>query len=222
MPAQEPSPITPAKRIANHWYDRSGWEPGRLFDTWHLVFDEPQVRNLVARCRIAVSELPGLNLVTDEWLHMTIQGVGWSDELTDAQRRAVVQCATEGMSDMREREIQLGPPIVKGEALVLPAMPTGFLQRIRNRLRSAIEEALGQPAWNAAEQAHGFQPHLSFAYARCDRDATPYTAALDEVSPASVQIPVREIALIRQDRQLGPHWRYVWNELARIPLATGG
>jgi hypothetical protein len=152
---------------------------------------------------------------------MTIQGVGWTDELTDEERRAVIHFAMNELADVTEYEIQLGPPLVKGEALVLPATPTNCLHAARNRLRSAIEKALGRPPWNAAEQARGFKPHISVAYACFDADAGPYGAALNTVVPATVKIPVRHVVFVRQDRQLDPHWRYTWEELARVPLREG-
>jgi 2'-5' RNA ligase len=216
------SPIPVADRLTNHWYSRAGWEPGRLFDTWHLVFDDsPQVRELAGRCRNAVRQLRGLDQVPDIWLHMTIQGVGWSDELSQDDVRTVIRHAQNELVGLGSREIQLGPPVVKGEALVLAATPTDYLNELRNRLRVAIGKSLGKHPWTAAEQAKGFVPHVSIAYARVDANAAPYVVALNSVSPATTRAPIRHVALIRQERQLEPHWRYVWTELARVPLAAG-
>jgi 2'-5' RNA ligase len=208
--------VRPASRITDHWYSRPGWFPGRLFDTWHLVFDDPAIQELAARCRTAIAGLPGLHPVPNEWLHLTIQGVGWSDELTDNDRDKVVQSVTEHLNDFGEFVIKLGPPLVKGEALVLPATPTRTLQELRNRLRTAIAVALSRPAPIADEQANGFLPHVSVAYAYHDADATPYTAALNTVSPATTGATVRHVAFIRQDRQLAPNWQYCWTYLARV------
>lgn len=211
--------IRPARRISNHWYPRAGWRPGRLFDTWHVLFDDvPEVRELAARCRDALRSLPNLNMVPDEWLHMTVQGVGWSDKLTDAQLRSVVRCVTDELHTLGRISVRFGPPLVKGEALVLPAEPVVYMDELRNRLRVAIERALGAPPWVAAEQMQGFLPHVSVAYARCDADAGPYARALGVVSPAVAQVPLRHVALIRQDRRFGPDWRYTWDEHARVDL----
>jgi hypothetical protein len=42
------------------------------------------LRQLVAgyRARLAEAELPGLDLVPIEWLHLTVQSVGFVDEVT--------------------------------------------------------------------------------------------------------------------------------------------
>jgi 2'-5' RNA ligase len=211
--------IQPAGRIANHWYPRAGWRPGRLFDTWHVLFnDAPEVRELAGRSRDVIRDLPNLNMVPDEWLHMTIQGVGWSDELTDTQLDAVIQCAKENLRDFDRRTVRFGPPLVKGEALVLPAAPIAYLDELRNRLRAAIEQALGSPPWVAVEQRHGFLPHVSIAYARCDADAAPYARALGAASPGVVEAPLRHVALIRQVRHFEPDWRYTWQEHMRVEL----
>jgi hypothetical protein len=115
-------------------------------------------------------------------IHPTIQGVGWSEELTDNDRDEVVRSVTGKFSDFAEFVIQLGPPLVKGEALVLSATPTSTLHELRNRLRTAIAAALDRPAPITDEQASGFLPHISVACAYRDADATPYTAALNTVS----------------------------------------
>jgi 2'-5' RNA ligase len=156
--------------------------------------------------------------VPDEWLHLTIQGVGWSDELTDNDRDKVVQSVTQQLGDFGDFVIQLGSPLVKGEALVLPATPTDILHELRNRLRTAIAAALGRPAPIADEQTNGFLPHVSVAYAHCDADAMPYTAALNTVSPVTARATVRHVAFIRQERRLAPHWQYRWVELVRVAL----
>jgi hypothetical protein len=149
---------------------------------------------------------------------MTIQGVGWSDELTDADRNAIIHLATERLHGVDELAIQLGSPLVKGEALVLAATPTEGLHELRRRLRTAISTALGRPAPVANEETDGFLPHVSIAYAHADADAAPYASALGTVAPATVQVTVRQVAFIRQERQLAPYWRYRWDELARVPL----
>ncbi|MCT2587772.1 2'-5' RNA ligase family protein [Actinophytocola gossypii] len=211
--------IPPAHRLTNHWYSRAGWHPGRLFDTWHLVFDDaPLLHDLATRCKNSLADLPGLNYVPNEWLHMTVQGVGWTDELSSQDRNAVIHRAAAELKELGARDITVGPPIVKGEALVLAGTPVRFLVDIRDRLRVAVQQALGRAPWEAAEQAKGFMPHVSIAYAQNDADAAPYAAALGKVSPASVRVPIRHVALIRQERQLDPNWRYVWQELARVPL----
>lgn len=215
----EALPVRPASQIADHWWPRPGWRPGRLFDTWHIVFDElPTVQRLAGRCRTVLARLPYLDLVPGEWLHMTIQGVGWSDELSDRERAAVVQATAEELRGLGTLEVDFGPAMVKGEALVLPVTPAVRLAELRRKIRSAIAVGLGRQAPLALEQAHGFVPHVSVAYARCTADATPYAAALSAVAPATARATIRNVSLIRQERQLAPYWRYRWDELARLSL----
>lgn len=48
-------------------------------------------------------------------------------------------------------------------------------------------------------------PHVSFAYARRVADATPYAAAPKSVvPPRAATAAIRNVALIRQERQLAP------------------
>lgn len=142
-------------------------------------------------------------------------------EVAPEERAAVYRAVTRELNSFEPLLIELGPPVVKGEALVLPASPTSGLEELRQRVRAGIEIGLGRPAPVAAEQAAGFRPHASIAYARADADETPYATALGAVAPATMRVLITEIAFIQQARILEPEWPYRWDELARVQLQAG-
>src|SRR5690348_7434574 len=68
--------------LRNHWWWRPGWTTGRHYYACHLTLDDqPQLRQLVARYQQAIEDRPGLDLIPPEWLHITMQGIGFTDEI---------------------------------------------------------------------------------------------------------------------------------------------
>jgi hypothetical protein len=77
-----------APRLRDHWWPRPGWRPGRLSHTWHLTFDDaPELHRLATACQHALRPLPGRNTVPSRWLHLTLQSVGFDDEVDRGPRR---------------------------------------------------------------------------------------------------------------------------------------
>lgn len=213
--------IPEASRITDHWWSRPGWYAGRLTDTFHLIeFADAQSEftDLVLGLQSALAGLPLLNLVPMQWLHLTVQPIGWADEHSAEVVERVTEVAREAVDDLGPIEVEFGPAIVKGEALVLPARPVGVLDELRLRLRAAVALGTGVSAPVPGEQADGFSPHISIAYANSNADSAPYAAALASVTPNSAPVTLDEVALIRQERVLAPDWLYRWDSLQRISL----
>lgn len=84
--------VSDVSEVRNHWWPRAGWHPGRLVYTWHLTFEHaPELHRLVETYQAPLSGLQGLNLVPIQWLHLTVQGVGFADDLTQNQINQVVK-----------------------------------------------------------------------------------------------------------------------------------
>src|ERR1700731_2560495 len=85
--------------MSNHWWWRPGMRPGRRVDTFYVKFN-----GLAAACELAAAArqrlagVPGLDLVPDEWLHLTVQEVGFSDEVTGTDLAAITAAAGEGLA----------------------------------------------------------------------------------------------------------------------------
>lgn len=68
--------------------------PGRIIYIWHLTFEHAtELHDLARDLQARLQRLGGLNLVPLQWLHLTIQGVGYVDEVeqgqVDAMQRAL-------------------------------------------------------------------------------------------------------------------------------------
>ncbi|MFD7828545.1 2'-5' RNA ligase family protein [Kitasatospora sp. NPDC059803] len=202
---------TPA-RMANHWWWRPGWTTGTRWYTWHLVFDgADDLHGLAADYRHALADVPGLDLVPDRWLHLTMQGLGSTDEVSAADARAIVDAATSRLAKIPAFDLALGPAIVTPEALLLTVDPAEPVHAVRSAIRAAIADVWPE----VPEQADGFRPHVSVAYSNADGPAHPAADALAGVTtyPATARITSAELIVLGRDRRM-----YEWETAARVPL----
>jgi 2'-5' RNA ligase len=176
------------------------------------------LHSLARRYRHVLDELPGLDVVPEPWLHLTVQGVGWSDEVTDAERARIVAGVRRSLDRMAPISAALGPAVVKGEAIVLPATPVPPLRELHSVISDEISAALGRPPLGGLSS--DFLPHVSLAYSHIDADASPYAEALESVSEPAARATIRDVTLIRQERLLEPERLYRWTELDRVPLGV--
>jgi 2'-5' RNA ligase len=205
-------------RMANHWWWRPGWKRGRRFYTWHLTFGHaPEVHRLAQTYRDGLAGLPGLDLVPDPWLHTTMQGLGFVDEVDEPDVHAIVQAARTRLSDVAPFELKLDRPRITPEAIRWEATPPEPAAAVRNAIRAAIGDV-----WPAVpEPAEGFAAHVTIAYSNAEGPATPVQAAMDAVRVASATALVRSAELIVLGRDRG---MYEWKTFATVPLgdrATG-
>src|SRR5215211_568573 len=71
-------PVPEAMR--DHWWWRPGWSQGRSFYTWHITFDgQPGMQQLADFYAPMLANLPMLDAVPVKWLHLTMQGIGFTD-----------------------------------------------------------------------------------------------------------------------------------------------
>src|SRR5262249_1690536 len=78
------SPGAHADNVRCHWWRRPGWSDDSQFYTWHLTFENgTELHRLVADYQRKLGELPGLALVPQSGLHLTMQGIGFVDQVSD-------------------------------------------------------------------------------------------------------------------------------------------
>ena len=210
-------------RLCDHWWPRPGWRPGRIALTWHLVFpDSPPLARHAAAYQRALDGLPGIDPVPAEWLHLTVQAIGWADAVPAPVVSAVVDAVRAEVAALEPFDLVFDRPTIYGEAAVIRTRPDAPVERLRAAVRAGLREVLGDDgAPTAPEQVRGFLPHVTVAYSRIDADATPYAAALDGVARPSTTVPVTAVTLIRQERLLAPHWQYRWTTEAVAVLSAG-
>lgn len=204
---------THAEQLRNHWWWRPGWREGRRFYTWHLTFEqEPQLHELVDAYQRELANVPGLDLIPRQWLHLTMQGLGFIDEVVDDQVDALVEAARDRLATVSAPRVTFERALIRPEAIVLPATPPEPVSTIRDAIRESFSDAgLGE----APEPHAGFLPHVSVAYVNQDGSAEPIAAALGQVAMTPVTVTVPAASLIVLDRDIH---MYRWTEHALVRL----
>lgn len=199
------------ENMADHWWWRPGWKPGSRMYTWHITFDDqPSILDLAARYQARLSGLPGLDLIPARWLHLTTQGVGFTDEVSDTEVDAIVDRARQRLAKVDPVQATLGPATVTPEAILLNVAPLPELRRIRDELRASITDVWGP---DRLMEGDDWTPHVSVAYSNSTAPAPPYLAAVENGGTASVPISHVQLIVLDRDQRM-----YEWTTRADIPL----
>ncbi|TBO58901.1 2'-5' RNA ligase family protein [Streptomyces kasugaensis] len=199
--------------MADHWWWRPGWQQGSRFLTFHVTFQQaPSVHRLASAYRHALADVPGLDLVPDTWLHLTTQGLGFTDDISPDDVRAILDAAGERLADIPAFDLTLHRPEITPEAIRWEATPSGPPSAVRAALRDAIGSV-----WDTVPEAvDRFVPHISIAYSNGTGPTSPVQAALDavEAEPATARIDRVELIVLNRD-----HRMYQWE--THTPLSLG-
>ncbi|MFI9553751.1 2'-5' RNA ligase family protein [Nonomuraea endophytica] len=201
------------QRMADHWWWRPGWRVGRRFYTWHLTFQNAtDVHRLAAAYRQRLVDVDGLDLIPDQWLHLTMQGLGFVDEVSEQDVRTIVDAATRRLAEIPAFELKLDRPGITPEAIRWEAEPPGPAAAVRLAIRQAIAEV-----WPAVpEPEEGFAAHVSIAYSNASGEAAPIDEALQAVdaAPAVARVESAELIVLGRDNRV-----YEWEPHSTVPLA---
>jgi hypothetical protein len=179
--------------------------------TFHVTFeDQPEVQDLAAEARRRLAGLGGLDLVPGRWLHLTTQGVGFTDEVTGTDLEAITAAARERLAAQLPVQVTIGPPQVASEGIACWAGPDGALTPARNAVRAAIGDVWGP---GRVPEGPDWTPHVSAAYASADGPGNAYADALAGMGAANAT--VRGIDLIRLGRD---QHLYEWETVAALPF----
>ncbi|MEU6034462.1 2'-5' RNA ligase family protein [Actinomadura sp. NPDC047616] len=181
---------------------------------WHiLVDDQPAVCELARQCQQRLAALDGLDFVPRQWLHMTTQIVGFTDEIPDAEIEAMADAAAEGLRRVDPIEVEIGKIWFHSEAVMLGIRPPRALDPVRSAIREAVARSVtihqlaDEPDWT---------PHISIAYSNSDGPAAPVIEALVP-RPAMQPLKVAEVHLVAQERA-GRLYR--WDRLKVVHLGA--
>jgi 2'-5' RNA ligase len=219
MTETERARLPESGQMRNHWWWRPGWRPDRPFYTWHLTFNDQTIQEGDAAFRRIVHDyqahldLPGLDMVPTEWLHLTLQGVGFVDEVSEQDITQIVGAARARCAQLSPVTVVLGPARISGEAVGLYVRPTEPVRQVRAALRAAIADAWGSD--RVPEPEDPFTPHVTLAYSNADGSAAPFAAVLATFPPASATVTIRAAQLIMLARD---EHVYRWATRATVPL----
>jgi hypothetical protein len=197
--------------VRYHWWWRPGQRAGRRFYTVHATFAAAaEVQEMAAEARGRLSGIPYLDLVPGAWLHLTMQGIGFADEVSDGDLKAITAVAGARLGLVRPSAVRLGAPQVAGEGVTCWASPPRALDSARDAVRDAIADVWGA---DRVPEPQDWTAHVSVAYAGAGGSAAPIAAALEGMGGAETTIrAVDLISLSRDDRV------YEWETVASLPL----
>jgi 2'-5' RNA ligase len=201
-------------RLREHWYWRPGWRIGRSFFTWHVTFDgQPELQERVKRLQAELN-LPGLDLVPLNGLHLTMQGLGFTDEVAGSDVSAIVEAARRACRTIAPLTLALGPIDPDPEGIGLLVSPWKPVEELRHTLRAAIGSV-----WDEVpEPAKGFRPHVTLAYSATTAAAEPIRARLKplrDLPPTVVKIDGAQLIALNRDHRV-----YQWEVVATVELGA--
>jgi 2'-5' RNA ligase len=140
-----------------------------------------------------------------------MQGIGFVGEAKEADVQEIVRAAREGLAAVPVFDVEIGPAVVDPEAILLRVHPDGPVRQIRDGIRAAIGDVLGE----VPERAGGFTPHVSVAYSAGDGPAEPVAQALADLDLTTARARISSVELIVLHRD---HQMYEWESFATVPL----
>jgi 2'-5' RNA ligase len=201
--------------LKNHWYWRPGWGSKRTFYTWHLTFEnQAELHALTAEVQRYL-DTPALDPVPAEGLHLTMQGIGFTDEVTDADLAAIINAVQERCAELEEFELMLGPIDPDAEGIGLLVRPWQAVDKVRNAIRNGIASV-----WDdVPETSGGFRPHVTMAYSGADAPTAglmPKLASLRDLRTVTVRIAAAQLISLRRRGRA-----YEWDTIAEAQLSKG-
>lgn len=201
--------------MISHWWWRPGWAVGKSFYTWHLTFtDGSPMAKLADAYRSVLQDFPTLDVLTTDQLHMTIQGIGFTDAVRDDDLSAIVEATRSELAKLSRPTVEARTPHVDAETVQVAIQPVEAVWDLRLALRRGIAAV-----WDEVpESMDGFRPHVTLAYSNAEsssrREIEDTVHAVDS-TPAAFEISA--LSLIRMNRD---NTRYEWDEVASLPVGA--
>jgi 2'-5' RNA ligase len=200
-------------QMEDHWCLEPGVDPGRARLMWFMLFgDDPQVAGLARLGQARLAGLPGLDLVPQEWLHMTTLIAGFADEIAPDQVDAMAGQARRLLARTRPVTITLGRVLYHPRAVMLDAQPSEALGPVLRAAQQATRITTGR----GGELYHEpWTPHITLAYGNTARPAGPVIEALGRELPRR-QVTISSISLVSQ----APEQLWTWQLVADVPFGS--
>jgi 2'-5' RNA ligase len=206
-------PGTHASAVRNHWWWRPGWAVGRRFYACHLPLGhEPELRRIAGRYREALKSVPGIDFIPDEWLHLTLHGIGFADEISEDALRVIITELQMRLRAVDPVTITVAAAVVSDEAIVMPVEPVTAVAKLRAMVQAAVAHVRSDVEGASSAQ---YRPHISIGYFNTDGPAQPYVDAIEPVHAEPATLTIRSVPVIAMHRDRG---MYEWSKLADARL----
>lgn len=200
-------------QMQNHWSPEPGTDPARQRLMWFMLFgDQPQVAELAAIGQARLSELPGLDFVPQEWLHLTTLIAGFADEITPEQVEKMTGHAHRLLARTPPAQVTLERVLYHPRAIMLDAGPAAALAPVLHAVQEATRAATGH---EGRLHTDPWTPHITLAYSNMTGPAAPAIAALGRHLPRR-EVTVSSVSLVAQ----APEQLWAWHPVAQVRLGT--
>lgn len=205
------------ERTASHWWWRPGWERGRRYLTVHLTFGVAPELVREAECYLpALSGRAGVDVVPVPWLHLTMTGIGFVDEMSpDALEEVALRVlGADATPSSGVGPLVLDTLFLGREGLALTGPLPGWLAVMKAAQERAVGEVLG-----VERPAAAFHPHVSLAYFDAEIDEPGLVAAVHEVGLRDVEVRTPTLSVLELGRD---EHVYTWRVIRERVLELGG
>lgn len=121
MPADRPDLYADRDAMTNHWWWRPGWQVGTRFYAWHITLDDQvDLHALADKYAEALADVPTLDVIPRDWRHITLQGLGHVDEVSDDARDRAVDAVGARLRELSPIRSTFERAVVFAEAIALP------------------------------------------------------------------------------------------------------
>jgi hypothetical protein len=200
-------------QMRDHWWWRPGWRIGRRMYAWHVIFNHRTPLHELARAyQEALAPLPGIDPIPIRWLHLTMQGIAFTDEISAQDVTDIARAARKRLTGQPPVPLTVGPALVDPEAIMLEVRPANALDPVRTGVRAAIADVRGVAEVPEADQ---WTPHISLAYSNNDGPAASFAEVLIAVTHPPVDVTVSAVDLIELSRDAH---LYQWIIRAEVQL----
>lgn len=207
--------------LNDHWWWRPGWKAGRHFYACHVAIEgHEEIQGLVEVYQRSLAGLEGLDCIPAPWLHMSMQGIGFVDEVDPALLAQVMTAIQGSLASMAPVPVTFGEVVVRGEAVYLPATPSEPIRNVKAAVRAAISGVLGpELAEGLRDDLAKYRPHISVAYSNRSQPAGPIVERLASVQVEPVRFDLHEVSILEFHRD---HRMYEWVSAQPLPLGVRG
>ncbi|MER7334739.1 MULTISPECIES: 2'-5' RNA ligase family protein [unclassified Micromonospora] len=205
-------------RMRDHWWWRPGWRSGRHFYACHFsMARHAALVRMVESYQAGIRDFSTLDLIPARWLHLTMQGVGFVDEVSDSELVELEDRVRARLAGLAPPTVTFHRPVVRPEAVFLPADPPEPIRALRAIVHGVVVEVLGKDRAEPLPRDPAlYRPHVSIAYSNSDQEARPMAEVLDKVDPEPVLLTLDHLHLLRFHRD---HRMYEWTQA--VPLRIG-
>jgi 2'-5' RNA ligase len=178
--------------------------------------DQPNLRELVAQYQRPIADLPNLDIIPSQWLHVTMQGIGFADEVTTTDVEVVTERLREELRGPDAPTVTFHEASIESEAALLKAMPPEPLYQLRLHMYDAIASVLAPSNFSEPRpEPRQFKPHVSLAYVNQEGQVQPIADALNIVDAHPVTVTFRKASLLVFHRD---HQMYEWTQATPLPI----